>query len=191
MARVNPVAVLGDVLLDVVESDVPTHAYDVTEKAVEDRANISDHMKERPPLLSISGVIVGPDAWTRFMRIRQYQQNRELVTYANRVIYSNMAIANINTEHDAKHGNGMKFYIELKQLRRAAPQQVQITDVPPAVATGASWMRNGGTQQAQDTDKQADNKESDERLATISAGYYGGGRGGGRGSGEIGVAIRG
>jgi len=181
---IGGVAVLGDVLLSHVTSDNPSHVFQVTDKAVEDGQSIADHMKERPASLTISGTILGPDAWPRLARIRQYQTNRELVTYTNRTIYSSMAVTNVNTVHGGATANGLSFNITLRHVRRARPATVQLTSVPPAVATKAAVPQNAGTQQIRDTDKQSNNKNSDERLAAISSGFRGGGIGGGAG-GEL------
>lgn len=182
---IGGVAVLEDVLLDVVEADKPTRIYEVTSKAVEDGVNISDHMHERPITLSISGMILGPDAWTRLQRIIQYQQNRQLITYTNRVIHSGMAITSIDTNHGGDTANGVKLTIKMKHVRRARPQQVRVTSVPPAIASKAQGSQNAGTQQPQGTAKQFNNKESDTRIANIARGFSGGGTGGGGGGGEL------
>jgi len=174
---VQPIAVLGGVLLDAVKSDRPTHAFDVTEKGIEDGSSIADHMKERPPVLPISGVIVGPDAWPRLNRIRQMQSDRQLVTYANRVIYRNMAIVSISTEHDATIGNGCKFNITLRRVRRVASQQVQVSS-PTPMATKAMQPQNAGTQQVRSTGKQSNNKAADSILSNRGGGFNGGGAGG-------------
>jgi hypothetical protein len=186
---IGGVAVLGDVLLDIVETDKPKRAYDVTSKAVEDGVNISDHMHERPTTLSISGMILGNDAWTRFQRIIRYQQNRQLITYTNRVIHSNMAITNIDTTHGGDTSNGLKFTIHMKHVRRARPQQAQITNVPPTVVSKAQVGQNAGTRQPEQTDKKAGDKISDARLAYLSNDFSGGGTGGGRGTGGVRMPI--
>jgi len=182
---IGGVAVLQDVLLDVVEADKPTRTFNVTNKAVEDGANISDHMKEQPTTLSISGLIAGSDAWTRLSRIIRYQRDKQLITYTNRVVHSNMAITKIDTNHGADTANGVEFTIQMRRVRRARPQQAHVTNVPPAVATKAQPGQNAGTQQAQATAKQSNNKESDAKLNNIASGFSGGGAGGGLGSGDM------
>jgi len=186
---IGGIAVLEDVLLDMVKSDNPNRSYDVTSKAVENGSDISDHMKKRPTTLSISGIIVGEDAWARFSRIIQYQQNKQLITYTNRVIHTNMAITNINTIHGGDTANGLSFTIQLKHVRKATPSQAQIINVPQAVATKAQGTQNAGTQQPTQTAKQANNKASDERLKIIAQGFSGGGVGGGLGTGESGFDV--
>ena len=161
---IGPVAVFEDVLLDVVESDNPVRSYDVTSKAVEDGVNISDHMHERPTTLSISGIIVGPDAEARLARIVQYQNSRRLISYTNRVIHTNMAITNISASHSGEVANGLSFRIQLKHVRRAKPRVAQITGVSPSVASKAKEGQNAGTQQMQHTSKQSNNKEADRKL---------------------------
>jgi len=173
---VSAVAVLGGVLLDAVESDNPTHAFDVTDKAVEGGASIADHMSEKPPMLSISGVVVGTDAAARLSRIRQLQSNRQLITYVNRVVYSNLAITNISTEHAGNISNGFRFDVTLKVVRRASKQTAQV-NAPAPVATKASPPQNAGTQQIRPTNKQSNNKAADARLANISSGFGGGSSG--------------
>lgn len=151
---IGAVATLGDVLLDTVEADNPSHNYEVTEKAVEEGENVSDHMKAQPATLSITGIVVGDDASTRLERIKKYQADRELVTYTNRVIYSNMAVENIGTSHSRDIANGFSFDIQLKQVRIAASKEIQITNVPPAVATKASKTKNAGSKQTKKTGKE-------------------------------------
>jgi len=170
---IGGVAMIQDVLLDLVESDNPTRNYDVTSKAVEDGADISDHMKERPATLSISGYLLNPDAWARMARIHKYQQTRQLITYTNRVIHSNMAITSINTRHSSTEANGLYFTIQLKHVRRAKPAMAQITNVPKATATKTAPRQNSGTQQARQTPKQANNKASDIRLASKAGMFFG------------------
>ncbi|MCL2415790.1 MAG: hypothetical protein FWD01_03150 [Defluviitaleaceae bacterium] len=181
---ITPVAVLGDVLLSAVTSETVTHSSEVTDKAVEDGQDIADHMKEKPDTVSISGVIVGENAWTALARIRQMRNQRELVTYTNRNIFTSMAITNINTDHDKTIAGGCKFNITLKHVRRAVPSVVQLTSVLPAVATKAAPSQNAGTQQPRRTNKQSNNKASDLRLAAASRGFRGGSVGGGLGLGE-------
>jgi hypothetical protein len=177
MARgIGGVAVLGEVLLSHVDADNPTHSFEVTDKAVEDGRSIADHMKERPPTLSISGTILGEDAWPRLARIRKYQTDKELVTYTNRTIYSGMAITNVDTSHSGATANGLRFNITLKHVRRAAPAVVELTAVPPALATKAAPTQNAGTRQPQSTSRQADDNA---RLLAVADTYRGGGAGGG------------
>ena len=163
---VSPVAVLGGVLLDAVFSDKPSRTYEVTNKAVEDGSSIADHMQEKPAELSISGVVVGGDAASRLSRLQQIQKSRQLITYTNRIIFSQMALTKLDTEHDAEVGNGFKFNIKLRHVRRATPAQVQVTS-PAPVATKAMQSQNAGTRQVQSTNKQSNNKEADERLAAM------------------------
>jgi len=186
---IGGVAVLQDVLLDMVEADKPKRAYNITSKAVEDGVNISDHMKEQPTTLSISGMILGHDAWPRLQQIIQYQERRQLVTYTNRVIHSNMAITSIDTDHGRDTANGLKFTIQMKHVRRARPQLAQITSVPPAVATKAQAGQNAGTQQPRQTVKQSNNKESDALIANIANGFNGGGAGGWFGTGDLAMML--
>ena len=168
--RIRPVAILGGVRLDAVKSDKPTHKFDVTSKAVENGSSIADHMQEQPAELTITGVVVGADAPARLARIRQMQTSRQLVTYVNRVIFTQMALTNISTEHDAEVGNGFKFTINLRHVRRAVPAQFHVV-APAPVATKAMPPQNAGTHQVQATAKQANNKAADKRLASKVASH--------------------
>ena len=164
---VGGVAVLGSVLLDAVDPDNPNHTAVITSKPVEDGRDIADHMKLNPVELNITGVITGPDAWPRLARIRAYQDNSELVTYTNRVIYSNMAITGINTEHAADIAGGLRFTITMKHARTARPVRVQVS-LPAPAATKAAPAGNAGTQQVRPTGKTANNKAVDTRMAAIA-----------------------
>lgn len=164
---IGAIAALGDVLLDAVDADNPSHPYEITDKAVEEGENVSDHMKAQPVMLSISGVVVGDDAWPRLQRIRQYQKDRELLTYTNRVIYDHMAIQDINTSHSRDIANGFSFEIVMKRVRIATPKEIQITNVPPAVQTKAKSKKNSGTKQTKKTKKQDSAKELSSKIRSF------------------------
>ena len=81
-----------------------------------------------------------------------------------------MAIISINTVHDADIGNGFRFDIQLRRVRRATAHEVQV-DAPASVATKATPPQNAGTQQVQTTYKQANNKAADQRISDMVSGF--------------------
>ncbi len=142
-------AMLGDVELSVVLSDEPTADVEVTEKPVERGQDVSDHVKKKPEVLNISGVVVGDDAAAKLSKLKEYQRTGKLLTYINRVWYTNVVIESLNTRHGTAVRNGFEFDMTLKLVRIAVPKEVAITNLPPPAASATKKVINAGTKQPQ------------------------------------------
>lgn len=156
-----PRAKLGDVELNVVESETPDYSNDITDNPVESGVDVSDHVRPHPPSLSISGTITGDDAGQKVVILRQYSNTGQLLRYVGRNIFENVVIERLSTTHDVEVRHGFKFNITLKQVRIATKEEVQI---PVSVAKPAvSPKKNIGKQQAGeinlDTETEADIKK--------------------------------
>jgi len=148
-------AILGDVEFSVVEQDDISISAEITDKSVESGQDVSDHVKPKPDILSIKGIIVGPDASKKWETLKQYNRTGELLTYINRVIYGNMAIQDFHPVHGKDIANGYKFSMTLKQVRIAEPREIVITNIPPKVQTKTKEVQKAGRKQPQEkkTDK--------------------------------------
>lgn len=141
-------SMLGEVVLDVVDSESPTHSSQTTDKPVERGQDITDHVIIQPIKLTISGVVVGEEAPKKLEQLRDYRDNAELLTYVGRNLIHGVVIENLQTSHTAKVGDGFTFNITLKQIRISESQMVQVTIPPPAAAAQTNGVNNKGTQQA-------------------------------------------
>lgn len=141
-------AILGGIELSVVDSDDPNRSVDVTEKPVESGQDIADHVKQKPDSISISGVVVGDDAWSKLKKLKDLMKKGELLTYTNRIVYSDVVIEKLNTSHNVSTRNGYEFSITLKQVRVATAKEASVTAGGKAAGTKTKKVSNAGTKQA-------------------------------------------
>lgn len=149
-------AKLGDVEISVVFSDEPAHEVEVTERPVERGQDISDHVKKRPDIITISGVIVGDDAASKLNKLKEYQSKGQILTYINRIWYDNLVIESLNTRHGPSVANGFEFDMVLKRVRVATAKEVVLTSLSPPEATRTKPVTNAGTKQPQVASSAAD-----------------------------------
>ena len=119
-------AKLGEVEFSVIESENPQDSVTVTDKPVESGQDVSDHVKQNPSIISISGQMIGDDAADKLKMLRKYLKEGALLKYVGRNIYDNMVIEDINRVHPVANRIGFGFTIKLKQVRIATAKAVQI-----------------------------------------------------------------
>lgn len=145
-------AMLGSVVLDVVETENPDYKNEVSERAVEEGVNISDHVKNSPIAFSISGVVTSPDAAKKRQELVTYRNNKQLLRYVGRNILENMVIEDLATSHTVENRNGFAFRIQLKQVRivksrtvaYVAPDPVRPGSGTPAIKTQVQDWSDAG-----------------------------------------------
>ncbi|SFP18934.1 phage baseplate protein [Salibacterium halotolerans] len=141
-------ATLGTVRLDTVEQDEPEREAEITEYAVEKRANMADHVRMKPQTISISGVIVGPDAASRMVQLEKYQSSGEMIPYRHRIKRQKVLIQQFNSTHGTKVGNGLQFDITLREVTLAESSSVDLLSVD--VSSQVKDIDNLGRQQVQE-----------------------------------------
>ncbi|WP_411501370.1 phage baseplate protein [Bacillus thuringiensis] len=116
-----PKAKLGDIILDTVYSENPKYGVKVTEHPIEDGESIADHVERETDKMDLSGVLTGPDAPARLIKILSYQKQGKLLNYVYRNGWFNVVIESFNTTHDVDVKGGLKFSMTLVQVRIAKP----------------------------------------------------------------------
>lgn len=115
---------LGDIELDVVESEMGDYSAEVTDKPVERGADISDHMRINAASISINGVITEGDDKI-LHRLKELQRTKEPFTYIGRQTLENVVIENISPNYSVENADGFDFDIQLQQIRIAYPETFQ------------------------------------------------------------------
>ena len=69
---------IGNVEFSATTSEEVKFENEVTNRAVEDIGYISDHVKPKPVVFSVSGVIVGQDAFSKLKTLRKYCQGKQV-----------------------------------------------------------------------------------------------------------------
>lgn len=116
-----PKAKLGDIILDTVYSENPKYGVKVTEHPIEDGESIADHVERETDKMDLSGVLTGPDASARLLKLMSYQKQGKLLDYVYRNGWYNVVIESFNTTHDVDVKGGLKFSMTLVAVRIAKP----------------------------------------------------------------------
>lgn len=120
-------AVLGDLEIDVLDTDQPNYSNTVTQKPVEDGADISDHIKHDPIEFNLKCYFAGDEALDKHDQLLEMRNQEEVFAYEGSFgIYENMAIVEIMPLKNAKHGNGFECDITLRQVRFVEAETVMI-----------------------------------------------------------------
>lgn len=122
---------LGGVEFDVVSNENPVDSATVTDNPVESGQDVSDHIKDNPSTIDITGVFVKEDAPQKLQALKQLMADKEPVLYQGRNAYNNMVITSISRNHNASNILGFAFDISLKQVRIANLKTVDIKVVSP------------------------------------------------------------
>ncbi|WP_425447729.1 phage baseplate protein [Dethiothermospora halolimnae] len=144
-----PKATLGDIEFSVVSKENKNLKVNATEKPVEKGQDISDHVKKKPTILTLDGIIVGENAQINMEQLEKYQQEGEVLTYVGRNILDNVVIESFTEITDSSIANGFKFNMTIKQIRIAESQTVEIQQ--PVVKRQTKPVTNKGRQQPTET----------------------------------------
>lgn len=147
-------ATLGSVEFDVVENENISETSESTDHSVEQGQDVSDHVKHNPSILTITGVFVGKESPRKLQQLRKHRQDRDLLTYSGRNIFSNVVITGIDRNHNASNKYGLAFDITLKRIRITQAKNVSIKVANPKTkkvnaktATKVKTVTNKGKQQ--------------------------------------------
>lgn len=115
-------ATLGAVTLDIVESESIREDNIITDHPVEKGENVSDHARNEPTYIDISGVMT-EEAANKLQQLKQYRKDRTILTYTGRNIYDNLVIERFGREHGKQNRYGYSFNITLKRIRIATAKR--------------------------------------------------------------------
>lgn len=114
-------ALINGQYIHVVSEDVNRNV-EVLEHSVESGFNVSDHVKNGPLSISISGKIVDVNetkASEILSKLAYWQSKGIIISYTGRNILNNAMITSFSTSHDNGNFGGCDFSLELKQVRIA------------------------------------------------------------------------
>ncbi|MNC36221.1 hypothetical protein D3C75_847320 [compost metagenome] len=133
-----------------VETEAPDYPVTVTEQPVEKGVNLVDHVQAGAWTMSLSGLIVGPDADKTRAYIVAAKDKGKVVRYIGRNRFTGVITA-FSTSHDYTVANGMTFSMDLREVRVATSSYV--ATLPAPVKAQAAAVANKGTQQPKNKSK--------------------------------------
>src|SRR5690625_1462363 len=81
----------------------------VTSFPVEDGQDIADHISKDSDSVPISGVVAGEDASQKLRTLRDFRNNKEVLTLIGRNVVTNVVIESLMTRHNARVRDGFEF----------------------------------------------------------------------------------
>lgn len=100
-----------------VESESLQRGVDAPEHPVEEGIDLTDNVKRKACVLSISGEVVGKDAPSIMSKLNEMHTKGVLVTYIGRNIFNNAIITSFDTDHPNTIMGGCAFSMELREIR--------------------------------------------------------------------------
>jgi len=156
-------AALGEVVFDAVTEEQPSFSNTITDKPVENGANISDHIRRQPDSLTINAVFSGNEAMDKYQELLDMRDSDELYAYSGGLgTFVNMAIENISPMKNATYGDGYECTITLKEVRVVELITVQMT---LGVDPDTGEQIQGDTSSDEVDEKSSDDIEVDEESA--------------------------
>ena len=148
-----------------VTSEEVTMDNELSSHSVEEGMDITDAVKQKPTVLSISGKIVdyNPSGLTIsasnvLETIRYWRRTKKFVTYEGRNISASMQIVSFTTSHPNTVAGGAEFSMELREVRLASNAYIEKKD-----DENKSTVTDGGT-------KQVDKGDGSEVYYTVKKG---------------------
>ncbi|MBY9077282.1 hypothetical protein KIH86_03675 [Paenibacillus sp. HN-1] len=148
-----------------VETEAPDYPVTVTEQPVEKGVNLVDHVQAGAWTMSLSGLIVGPDADKIRAHIIAVKDKAKVVKYIGRNRFTGVITA-FSTSHDYTVANGMTFSMDLREVRVATSSYV--ATLPAPVKAQAAVVANKGTQQPKNKSKGKGKGKSGKKTSSTS-----------------------
>lgn len=143
---------IKDVLIDSITDVSPNESSTATEHALEDNSQISDHIKNNPTTLSVSGVI-HDDTEEKVLKLREYREKGEIFTFDYMTNYGNVVITDFRRDYSVDIKGGYAFSMTLKQIKIAKVAKfVEVKQSQP-VKQQTKPVTNKGRQQPKKTQK--------------------------------------
>lgn len=166
-------AKLGSLELDVSVTEQHQMQVDVTEHPVESGASLVDHVRPKPEVLTLRGLVtntpnnVDPDnpdptnaerAGRALAQLRELKDSGTSLTVVTALrTYENMVLASVDIPRDASSGQALLFDATLREIRTATLRVVLIDDV-------GKPKKNRGTKPTKKADEQVDKKTLANKL---------------------------
>ena len=156
-------ALINDIYIFVESEDVARET-SISSHPVEEGIDLTDHVRQSPLVLSLSGELVGSDYEDDIAQLECLQKDGELVEYTGINILSSALLTKFTTTHTGSVRGGCTFSAELKEIR--------IASSPYSAGSGSSSDQQVEEASAQGTSAVKTHRDT---LWSIAKSYYGSG----------------
>lgn len=158
-------ATLGELEIDVVESDQINYQNTVTDKPVEDGADISDHIKQKPIEITLKCFFSGNET-DKHNQLVEMRNAEEIFEYSGSLgTYENMAITEITPLKNATYGDGFECDINLKQVRIATLETTEVElELGEDPETGEQLQEDNDESNSRTSDEEEVDEESADQT---------------------------
>lgn len=119
------------VVFDAVTEEGTSYTADVTEHAVEEGAPLTDNVRLNPEVINLTGVIAGEDEEAQKEVLKKFWREKKLLRYLGRNILHTVVIQRLDIQENARAVDGFFFNLQLKKVRLAGLETVQVTAPDP------------------------------------------------------------
>jgi len=144
-------AMLGGYEIHVITEN-PEYAVNITQYPVEEDIDLTDHVERLPSVMTITGMVLGPEASNIREKLKEAMYAGTRLDYIGRNAFRQVLIASIQTEHDYEVANGYRFTMTLHQVRVAKPSYapflndpIMLSQVKPTTSAGQQQLENKPT----------------------------------------------
>ena len=166
-----------DIEIEVAPEESVNLKNEVTEKPVEDKTEIADHINHQPVEINHTFVIAGDEAEDQRDRLEEASQYDEVFNYMDVKdyrLYENMVILSINFNTDAQISNGYQGEISLKQVK-VAEQETIFVNLGTNPSTGEKVQQNASeTEERSNETENVDEDSTDQSIITSMISPFGG-----------------
>lgn len=165
-------AKIGELQIEVVPNESTEIKNEVTEKPVENEANIADHINHRPIEFSVDFVLAGPNAENNRDQLEKMSQEDDVFKYTdvkNNRVYEDMVITDLNFDTDVSISDGYTGTLALKQIQIATQQTIPNLGTDPA--SGEQIQSNA--EETEKRDPEEDEADEDSADASFLASLFG------------------
>ena len=161
---------LGDVDINATTAEVVTLENEITQRRVEDRGTIHDHIQNKPLLLNIEGFVTGENASEKLELLRKYMREKFMLKYIGRNIITRLVLETFSSSHDKNVGNGYNFRCVLQQITISTLLLQQVIAPDPSIPRRPPQETRSATQNTQNLGTQTPTEGLEQTEGPDSSG---------------------
>jgi len=184
---------IGRLELDATLSYTPKMNNDVTSFPIEDGSDISDHIRNKPREISLTGFITdtpvrvdttvsdllvsgarGSRVSASYIELKKIWTDRDVVDVITGLeVFTSMALLSLSVPRTPRDGHSIRFSASFREIQKVTTETVSLPNASEDIEDLATAQTNVGSQATTETGDKASEKV-DEVKSSVLAGLFGG-----------------